>query len=126
MKRLMYKQKGISLVGLIFISMLLIFVALLGMKVTPSIIEYQTTLSNIKATASDPALQGAGVPQIRNAYLRRIQVSGESEVKPEDLDVSKDSGEVVISFAYSKRIPLFANVSLMIDYEGSSSGSAGK
>lgn len=126
MKQLIYRQKGISLIGLIFVSMLLIFVVVLGMKVTPSVIEYYTALSNIKATAADSTLQGAGVPQIRNAYLRRIQVSGESEVKPEDLDISKDGGEVVISFAYSKRIPLFANVSLVIDYEGSSSGTAGK
>jgi len=32
---------------------------------------------------------------------------------------------VVISFAYESRIPLFSNVSLLIDFEGSSSGSGG-
>ena len=32
-------------------------------------------------------------------------------------------GRIVIEFAYEKRIPLFWNVSLLIDYKGSTAGS---
>ena len=37
-------------------------------------------------------------------------------------DISKDGNGVVISFGYERRIPLFYNISLVIDFEGSSSG----
>ena len=33
-----------------------------------------------------------------------------------------ENGKVVIEFAYEKRIPLFLNVSLLIDYQGSTAG----
>ena len=39
-----------------------------------------------------------------------------------DLDVSKDGGKIVVEFAYEKRIPLFWNVSLLIEYKGSTAG----
>lgn len=126
MRQSMRKQKGITLIGLIFIGAALILVAVLGMKVTPDVLEYYTTLNNVKATAADPTLRGAGVPQIRSAYLKRLQVAGGGTVGPEDLDVSKEGGEVVISFAYSKKIHLFNNVNLLIDFEGSSAGAPAK
>jgi len=41
------------------------------------------------------------------------------DFKAEQLDISKDSGKIVASFDYDKKIPLFANVSLVINYKGS-------
>jgi hypothetical protein len=50
-----------------------------------------------------------------------MQVSNFTKVEPVDLEITKeDGGEVVVRFAYLDKIPLFANVSLAIDYEGSS------
>ena len=109
--------------GVIFGGGVLFAVALLGMKVFPEYMTYFTTLQNIKATAQDPGLRGASVPLIRGAYLKRLQVQGGGDVGPDDLDITKEGNEIVISFAYSKKIHLFSNVNLMIDFAGSSSGS---
>ena len=38
---------------------------------------------------------------------------------PGELDISKEGGEVVISVAYAKKVPLFANVALCIDFVAS-------
>lgn len=120
MKQSIQKQRGVSLTGLMFFGGVAFFLVALAVKVAPDYIEYYTTLSNIKATAADPALRGAGVPQIKRAYLTRLQVAGGGTVTPEDLDISKDGGEIVISFSYPKKIPLFANISLLIDFAGTS------
>lgn len=120
MKQTLKKQRGLSLISLIFVAGVLIMVALLGMKVFPEYMEYFTTLQNVKATAQDPGLRGASVAQIRGAYLKRLQVQGGGMVGPDDLDISKEGSEVVISFAYSKKIHLFSNVNLLIDFEGTS------
>ena len=42
-----------------------------------------------------------------------------------ELEIGKDGGEVVISFAYAKKIPLFANVSLLIDFAASTAPGGG-
>jgi hypothetical protein len=50
-----------------------------------------------------------------------MQVDDFTKVEPADLEITKDdSGGLLVSFAYVDKIPLFANVSLSIDYEGSS------
>ena len=65
---------------------------------------------------------GKTVAEIRAMYGKYAEVDHTQTVSPADLDISKEGGEVVIAFAYEKRIPLFANVSLVIEFEGSSSG----
>jgi len=114
------RQRGVGLLGLILVGGLFVFAALLGMKVVPDVLGYFTVIKNVKATAHDPGLSGSSVSQIRSAYLKRSQVEGGSPVSSEDLEITKDGNEIVISFAYSKKIPLFSNVSLFIDFEGSS------
>ncbi len=119
--RSMKNQKGVSLLGLIFVGGLLIMVALLAMKVFPVVVDYYTILENVKATGADPGLKGASVQQVRDAYNKRMQVSGGSDILPEDLDITKENGDIVISFEYAKKVHLFKNVNLLIEFKGGSS-----
>jgi hypothetical protein len=41
-------------------------------------------------------------------------------ITPQDLDITKEGGELVISFAYTRKVPLFHNVSLVFDFAGAS------
>ncbi len=113
------RQLGLSLGGLIFGSVVLIFVILLGLKVGPKYMEYFTIKEAITAIANS----GETSPgEIRKSFDLRQAIDDMPSIKPSDLVISRDSGQVVISFAYRKEIPLFANVGLYIDFQGSSSG----
>jgi hypothetical protein len=114
-------QRGLSLIGMILITGMIVIVGILGMKVVPEVIEYFKIVQAIKATAADTALAGASVGAVRNAYERRVIVDQISSVQPKDLDVSKDGNRLTLSFAYEKKIPLFGPVSLLIDFEGTTS-----
>lgn len=114
----MNKQKGVSLTGLVFWCIVIAMVALLGMKVVPSAIEYGKLIKDIKATASQVP-KDATVPDVRKAFERYASIDG-LDFHPNDLEITKDGGQIVISVNYEKRIPLFANVSLVIAYQGSS------
>lgn len=117
----MKRQRGVSLSGLLIGLFIIMVVALLGMKVAPSTIEYYKILKAVKAVGQDSSVKAGSVMDVRVAYTRRMQVDDFTKVEPADLEITKDdSGELLISFAYVDKIPLFANVSLTIDYEGSS------
>lgn len=120
MKTSAHKQRGISLLGLIFTSVALILLTTLGMKVAPELLNFYTVKADIKATAEDPALRGASIQAVRAAYRKRISVSDVDVVTAEDLNISKDGDKIVIAFAYSRQIHLFGNVSLLLDFEGDS------
>lgn len=114
-------QRGVSLTGLLFWGAIFAVVAMLGIKVAPTAIEYYKILKDVKATAAN-VQQGATVPEIRAAFAKYAEVDHIKDFTPADLDISKENGQVVISFAYEKKIPLFHPVSLVIEYAGSSAG----
>lgn len=107
------RQAGVSLVGLIVVLVILAVVALFGMKVVPSYLEFRSMKKAIEAIARE---RPNGNPaDIRRAFETRGTIDGFESVKPQDLDVSKGS----ISFAYRKEVPLFTGVALCIDYAAS-------
>jgi hypothetical protein len=94
------------------------------MKILPSTMEYFTILKTVKSIAGGEVPAGSTVADVRRAFQRHMQVDDIKSINPEDLDISKDGNEIVITFAYATKIPLFGPVSLYIDYEGSSAGKA--
>lgn len=115
------KQSGITLSGLLVTAVIVAAVALLGMKVVPEVIEYYQIIKAIKTVAKDESAKNS-VADVRKAFDRHANIDNISSIKGQDLEVTKDGGQIVVFFAYEKRIPLFGNVSLLIDFQGSSSG----
>ena len=113
----MRNQRGIALSGLIFWSMALILMAVLAMKVVPTVIEYFQIVKATQAVVKN-APQDATVSQLRDAFQKYATVDN-IELPARELEIYKDRGQLVIDFAYERRIPLFGNVSLLIDYQGS-------
>ena len=117
----MKRERGVSLSQLLFWGFGLALLAVTGMKVVPSVIEYYTILKNVKAVAGQ-VNGSSSVADVRNRYGKFVEIDDTKSVKPEDLEIYKDNGQIVISFAYSHKIKLGGPVSLVIDYQGSSAG----
>lgn len=113
-------QRGFALSGLVFWGFVLVMVSVLGLKVAPSAIEYWKISKDIKAVAAASSAD-ATVQDIRKAFDKYAEVD-HLDFKGNQLDISKDGGRIVIEFQYEKRIHLFFNVSLLIDYRGSTAG----
>ena len=112
------KQRGLSLTAMLFGGLLLGIVAILASKILPDVIEYYKIRKCIASTATNAG--GRSVAEIRQIYSRYAEVDHIQSVAPEDLGIATEDGEVIISFAYEKRIPLFSRVSLLIDFHASS------
>ncbi|MCB1948617.1 DUF4845 domain-containing protein [Nitrosomonas sp.] len=110
-------QYGISLTGMMFWSVVLILVVLLGMKVAPVYIENASIKKNLAAVAGDASLQNATASQIRLAFSKRAQIDGITAITAKDIKISRDKGKNILSVTYSEKVPLFANVSLQIDFD---------
>jgi hypothetical protein len=117
----MKKQRGVALSGLLFWSIVLVLVAVLGMKVLPTFIEYNKILKDAKSTVAKVGPDST-VADVRRAFDKFAEIDM-LDFPSSQLDVTKDGGRIVIEFGYEKRIHLFWNVSLLIDYKGSTAGS---
>ncbi len=111
------KQQGISLPGLLVWSIIIMLVAILGMRLIPSFIEFAAVKRALVATASDPELQNAAVKEFQLAFDKRAAVEGIKSVSGRDIVIKKQNEQVILSVSYAVKEPLFANVSLLIDFD---------
>lgn len=108
------RQQGLTLTGLIFVLAIVAVIAVLGMKVVPATIEYSSIRKSI-VSAKDA---GSTVAEIRSAFDRQANVGYINSITGKDLDIVKVDGEMVVSFAYQNKIPLFGPASLLLEYSG--------
>jgi len=111
-------QRGFTLIGLLFWAELIGFIALLAMRVFPSVNEYLTIKRAVdKIVVENPAT----VPEVRAAFDRQKEIEYSiATISGKDLDVTKENDRIVIRFAYDKQIELFDPVYLLIKYAGRS------
>jgi hypothetical protein len=109
-------ESGVSLSGLIVVLIVLGALALVAIKVTPAFLEYRAVKDSIVKAKTEA---GSGtVREIQQAFDKNAGVNDVSAVSGRDLVITRDGGTAEISFAYEKRIPLAGNVSLLLDFSG--------
>ncbi|HMC17374.1 MAG TPA: DUF4845 domain-containing protein [Albitalea sp.] len=114
--RAVSRQRGITLLGLLFWAIIIGFVALLGMRVIPTVIEYTTIQKAVNRIVTEGLTT---VPEIRTAFDRQRDVEFSIQaVSGKDLDITKENDKVVIGFAYNKEVEIMSPVFLLIKYKG--------
>ncbi|CAN7619130.1 DUF4845 domain-containing protein [Duganella sp. LjRoot269] len=114
------RQNGISLVGLIIVLAALGFIGVLALKIVPTYTEYraiQNAIVTAKAT-------GGSVIEIQKSFDASATTGYISSITSRDLIIGKENGEMEISFAYEKKIPLVGPASLLLEYQGTTSKTA--
>jgi hypothetical protein len=112
-------QRGLALSTLFIWLFIIIVLALLGMRLIPPWMEFATARKAIQEISADKV--GTTTPQeVRKAFNARATIDDITAIKGEDLEITKDGGEIVISFAYRKEVPLFNNMGVYMDFAASS------
>ncbi len=112
----MKKQLGMGIYGFFYVLITVGIAGYIGLKVGPNYLEYYSVKKIMASMALEEAKTMDNVKDIRNAFERRASIAYVTVVKGEDLEVTKDSGETVISAAWSVKVPLFAGASLVLDF----------
>lgn len=108
------RQRGMSLVGLVFIGLIVVALLALGFKLVPAVIEYIA----IERAVQKIRNEGSTVRDIQAAFERHATIDDITSISSRDLDITKEGDRIVISYAYQKKIPILDNVSLVIDFSG--------
>ena len=111
----MRRERGIGLVQLIITLGLVGFVGLMLAKCMPSYLEYFSVKKMFAAMEQTGETKGT-VREIRSAYERRNNIEDVKSVRPEDIEITKEGGETVLTASWSARVPLVYNVSACLDF----------
>lgn len=109
-----WRQRGLSLVGLLFVGLIVVVLLMLGAKLVPAVVEYiaiERAVQKIKNEANT-------VSEIRAAFDRHATIDDIKSITSRDLDITKEGDRIVISYAYTYNVPILDNVRLVIDFSG--------
>ena len=111
----MYKQRGVSLTGLMITLAVLGFLAVMAAKLMPSYIDYFAVKKMFKSMEQAGDFKNS-VREIRRSFDTRNTIEDVKSVKGEDLEIAKEGGETIVSANWSVKIPLVSNVSACLDF----------
>jgi hypothetical protein len=115
----MRKQRGVTMIGWIFLLTPMAIVLYAGIRVVPEYLNYYKVVTSLKETAtqlkSDEALSPAA---IRTSVEGRFDTGYVEEPNAKDIAVSKDEqGHWAMTADYEKTVPLFGNIHLLLVFK---------
>lgn len=116
------KQTGISLTGTIFVLIILAMLFIFGAKLVPPITEYLAIKKAIVTAKS----AGSTVREVQVSFDKQAEINNITALTGKDLEIVKNGDNMVISFAYEKKIPLTGPASLLLEFSGSTDENAPK
>ena len=115
------RQRGASLISLVFLAVIVGFFMLMAARVFPSVNEYLTIRKAISQIMKN---NPASAADIRTSFSRTIEVEYSIKtIDAKDLNIQPigDTGGFRTSFAYNIEIPIVEPVYILAKYAGSAS-----
>ena len=115
----MRKQRGVTMIGWIFLLVPMVIVLYAGIRVIPEYLNYYKVMTALKETAvqlkSDETL---GPAAIRGSIEKRFDVGYIEEPNSRDIAVSKnEKGDWAMTADYEKAVPMFGNLHLLMVFK---------
>jgi hypothetical protein len=110
------RQRGLSMIAFLFVAVVLVTCVMIGFRVTPAYIEYYSVTKALEQALYD-AKDLNSAAEIRSAFQKRADAGYIESVTAKDIDVVKSKNEVTASASWTRKLPLVANASLLLDFE---------
>ena len=115
------RQRGASLISLVFLAVIVGFFMLMAARIFPSVNEYLTIR---KAVSQIMRNNPGSAADIRGAFEKTIEVEYSIHtISSKDLDIRPigDGGGFKTSYAYNVEIPVVEPVFILVKYSGTAS-----
>ena len=116
----MRRQRGLTLTGMILTSITLILLLLLAFKIVHVYVEYYAIEKQLKAMSTDPKLRNPSRQALEGAWASRAAVDDLRSMTGDQIEVTREGNEIILSGAYSVKVQLFKNVAACFDFKPSS------
>ena len=109
------KQRGVSLIGILFVGGVLISLGIVGAQVAPTYAEYR-----VIGKAVDKVKGASTALEARSSFDKAAQIDDIKSITGKDLVITQEGAKTVISYAYTKEIHLAGPAYLLMKYAGRS------
>jgi hypothetical protein len=111
------RQRGVTAIGWLFLLIPVAIVGYAAIRLTPLYLNYMRVARSLEqlqdSTASSDA---ATATAVRRALEKYFDIEGINFPTVEDIAVTRDQGKWVVDASYEDGAPLFANISISVDF----------
>jgi hypothetical protein len=112
------KQRGITLIGWIFLLVPLAIVLYASIRLAPIYLNYLSVKKTVDQVSEElKGNAGLNNKSIREALAKRMDVEGITFPTVSEMIVKRDDNVWVIQAKYEDVVPLFSNLSLLVQFD---------
>jgi hypothetical protein len=112
----MRDQRGLTLTSFLFWAVILALVGVIGLRMAPAYAEYFEVKKTMEYAMTE--YNGQNAQSVRRNYdLKASAGYSEDVVKGKDIEFSRENNQLVMSVSWTKKLPVVANVSLLLDFD---------
>ena len=115
------KVKGITLIGFVILLAIGGFFAYAAMRLIPVYTEYFGVLKAMDQERKEPGISSRSLEEIRRdmAFKFNTQYVDETNVPPQSISLTRESGAATLRVNYERRVPFMYNVELLVTFDKS-------
>lgn len=114
------RQRGITLIGWLFLLAPLAIVVYAGIRLTPVYLNYMKVVRTLERMAEELRNEDALGPQvIRTSLEKRLGIESVDHPTVSQFQITRDGRAWTVRAEYEDIAPLFANVSLLLTFDKS-------
>jgi len=111
-------QRGLSMIGFLFVAIVVVTVAMIGFRVAPAYIEYYSVNKALEKALYETKDLNSTM-EIRKNFQKIADAGYIESVTEKDIEIVKNKNEITASASWTRKLPLVANASLLLDFEAS-------
>ena len=108
-------ERGLSMTGFLFTTIVIIIFALVAFRVGPSYIEYFTVQKALDQTLLE--VPNPTVAEIRRSMDRRLSADYVDAIRASDVLVGREGNTIVATLSWQKVLHMIGNASILLEFE---------
>jgi Domain of unknown function (DUF4845) len=113
------RERGITLLGFVFVAIVVVTVALVGFRVLPAYIEYYSVQKALQTSLEESPT--GNLSEIRRAFDRKLSASYVDSVRPTDIQVSRQGNVITASIEWQRVLHMVGNASILLEFDAKAS-----
>lgn len=116
MKRGLKRQRGMTLTGWMTVIALILFFAMLGMKIGPIYLENLTVKDVVESLKDEPLITKRSASQVKSMIMKRLDINGVYDLKSDHVVVKKSPGIMKVSIDYQVQKKMVGNIDILVTF----------
>jgi len=114
------RQHGLTILGFLLVAAVVVIFAMVGFRVIPSYIEYQSVRKALDDTMRGGSADPNNPAAFRAELARRLQTSYVEDVKASEVILQRSGTQVTAELAWERRLHMFGNMYILLEFEATS------